>query len=146
MAYIVESDVLAFIPETELIDLTDDAGTGSVNSTILDAAIASSEALINGYLRNQHTVPLSSPGTLVKDVDVKLTKHFLYKRRRDTTGDELDEGVRNDYTDSIKILKDIANGMILIDDSESFANTGLIYQSNKSSSDKTYTSTQLDKF
>ena len=148
MAYITQADVENVIPEAELIDLTDDGGAlGAVNTTVLNAAIANAEGIINGYLRKQHeTIPIASPGDLVKDIDLKFTKYNLYKRRRDTTADALDEGVRTDFEDAMKILKDIAKGMVLIDDSESFANTGQVYQSNKVSTDKVYTSTTLDTF
>lgn len=141
MAYITESDVKKILPESELILLTDDSGSGSVDAANLAQCIADSESIIDSYLRPQHTIPLANPGDLVKKIDIELTIFHLHKRR-----DTVSESIRAYYDDNMAILKSIAKGEIAIDDADSYRATGGRVQTNKTSSSKVYTKTETDKF
>ena len=141
MAYITESDVKTILPESELILLTDDSGSGTVNTANLNQCIADAEAIIDSHLRPQHSVPLETPGDLVKKIDIELTIFNLHKRR-----DTVSDAIRNYYDDNIALLNKISVGKILIDDSTSYRNTGGRIHTNKSSTSKVYTSTETDKF
>jgi len=141
MAYITESDVSKVLPIQELVLLTDDSGSGTVDSANFNQCVADSEAIINAYLRPQHSVPLTTPGDLIKKIDIELTIFHLNKRR-----DTISEAVRNYYDDNLKLLNKISTGSITINDPDSFRNTGGRIQSNKSSTSKVYTSSEMDKF
>jgi len=146
MGYITYTDIYNVLPQTEVALLTDDAlGTTPLN-TVMDQAITSADAVINSFLRGQHTVPISPVPALVKTISLDLTKVNLYRRRRSTNADTIDQGIENTYKAAIDMLKMIAKGELTIDDSTAYANTAGMIQSNKDSSSKIYTDTNLDKF
>jgi len=141
MAYIDETDVKKVLPEQELILLTDDSGSGTINTSNLSQCIADSEAIIDAYLRPQHSVPLDSPGDLIKKIDIELTIFHLHKRR-----DTVSEAIRNYYQDNIAMLGKISNGSIAIYSPDSYRATGGRIQTNKTSTSKVYTSDEMDKY
>jgi len=142
MAYITETEIKKILPESELILLTDDTGSGSVDAANLSQCIADSEAIINSYLRNQHPVPLVAPvDAMVIKIDIELTIFHLNKRR-----DTVSESGRAYYDDNVKLLDKISNGKITILSPDSFKASGSRVQTNKVSTDKVYTKTETDKF
>lgn len=78
MAYASASDMLTYVSEAELIELTDDTGT-AVNGIMLEALIADSSAEIDSHLPAGITVP-SGSGT-IRRVVCLLTLYHLYARR-----------------------------------------------------------------
>lgn len=139
MSYCVEADVTKAITEATVILLTDDANSGSIDSDNLDNAIAKADAIINSYCRGRYTtIPFASPDEIIKQISIDLTICFLYARRRDTDSVDIDEGMRERYKNAIALLKDIQKGILIIDEADSYANTGGMIQTNKSSTDKVY--------
>lgn len=143
MAYCTQSDLDEVLTDSELRNLTDDENTGNINASRVTDAIAKADTLINGYARAQNTVPFSPVPDMIKDLSIFFTGYYLWKRRRKG---QVDEERETAYNRNIQILKDINSGKIKIDNADSFANTGAIFYSNKSSTDKVYTSTELDKY
>jgi len=143
MAYCSSTDIIKAIPNADLIQLTDDAGTGSVDSGRVTEAIAKADAIINAYLRGKHTLPLSPVPDEIRLVSVELAKYFLYKRRREL---EDDKGLETIYKHAMKILEDVRDGVILIDDAASFQNTGRIWSSSKVAADEVFSDTVLDAY
>ena len=110
MAYIVQADLLAQLSNAQLIQLTDDAKTGSVDTDKVDKAIADAEAEVNGYVATKHSVPLASPiPDLIKKLAIDITIYNLYRRRQRTP-----EDVRTAYEDAVKKLEGIARGLITL--------------------------------
>ena len=146
MAYCEQSDLNDVLTNDELIQLTDDKNTGNIVTARITAAIAQADNLINSYCRAQHTISDWTGDDipeLIKDLSVRMTKYFLWKRRRKG---QIDEEIKNAYDNDMKTLKGINKGDIKLEDAESFANTGEIISSNKASTDKVYTSTELAKY
>jgi phage gp36-like protein len=81
MAYSTLSDVLNQIDEAQLIQLTDDENSGSVDETKVLAAISDADDLIDGYLGNQYTLPLTNPPAILRQISVALAMYNLYARR-----------------------------------------------------------------
>jgi len=146
MAYCTQSDLNRIFTDAELRQLTDDENKGKISSTRISAAITQADNLINSYSRGQHTISDWTGDDippLIKDLSVELSSYFLWIRRRKG---QIDEQKEVSYRNSMKTLQDIANGKIKLNDTNSFANTGDIYYSNKDSDDKTYTETELNKY
>ena len=78
MAYATLADMLTYVSESELIELTDDSGT-AVDDTMLAALLNDSSAELDSYLPAGATVPAGS-GT-ARRVVCMLTLYHLYARR-----------------------------------------------------------------
>ena len=66
MAYCTYNDLLGMIDESEVIQATDDAGTGVVNQEHVTAAINAADSEIDGYLAGRYTLPISpAPAVLL---------------------------------------------------------------------------------
>lgn len=138
MAYCSQSDLLEVFTEDELIRLTDDDNTGSIDSARVTAAISKADALIDGYCRAQNTVPFESTPALIADISVSLSAYYLWKRRR---RGQIDEERKIAYDEAIKTLEGINRGTIQINNVDNPHNTGALVSSNKTSSNVDYTST-----
>ena len=83
MAYCKEVDVTNAASVQTVRQLSDDAAGLTVESTVVTHAIDWADDRINGYLRAQHTVPISPIPNLVKQLSIDLTVYRLYSRRMD---------------------------------------------------------------
>ena len=142
MAYCISTDVINALSSVTVAELTDDTDGTTIDTTVLDAKIEEADAVINSYLRAQHSVPISPVPDLVKTFSIQITSKFLFDRRTHAE----DSQVEDNYTKALEKLEKIANHDLLIDDSSSVANTGQYWRTNKDSDDKVYTETELDKF
>ncbi len=143
MAYSSQSDLNEIYDNDELIELTDDENSGNIVTSRVTAAITRADNLINAYLRAQHTVPIVSTPELIRNLSTSLASYYLWKRRRKG---QIDEEREVTYKSDIKTLEAINKGTIKIDDATSFANTGEIYYSNKTTTSRVYTSDELSKY
>ncbi len=110
MSYILQADLLGQISNAQLIQLTDDAQSGTVDAAKVTQAIAEAEAEVNGYVATKHSVPLAAPiPDLVKQLSVDIAIYRLYHRRQRVPDD-----VRKSYEDAVAKLKDIAKGVLTL--------------------------------
>jgi phage gp36-like protein len=58
MAYVSNDDVLLRLGQRAYVQLSDDAGSGSANEAVIDAARAAAEGEVNSYLARRYRVPL----------------------------------------------------------------------------------------
>lgn len=108
--YIVQADLLSRVSNAQLIQLTDDAQSGSVDATKVTQSIDEAESEADGYLATRHSVPLSSPiPQLVKTLSVDIAIYKLYSRRQ-----RVPESVQKAYDAAIKKLEGIAKGLITL--------------------------------
>lgn len=116
MAYCVQADIEAVVPRRDLVQLTDDTGTGGVSSAVLTAAIAEADALIEGYLRSVVDVPLVSPvPSIIKGISVALAIHVIYRRRFASLEGGIPEGVQAAHDQARADLRAIQRGEIVLD-------------------------------
>ena len=101
------------IPERTLIQLTDDAGTGSVDEAMLSEVLAEVSDTVDGYIRGAVTLPLAPVPPLVRSLALDLATYRLYARR--VTG-ELPEKIKDMHDAAIKRLKDIQAGKLQLAD------------------------------
>lgn len=107
--YCTVSDIQATIPEVTLIQLTDDTGSDTVDTTKIDNAISYAREVIDGYLRGNYSLPFSAVPELLKHISIDLTVYKLYSRRQLT---ELPESITASYKNSVKKLEQIQKGII----------------------------------
>lgn len=81
MPYCAQADIEKKLPLADLIEFTDDDNLGSVNTTILNAAIESADELIDAYVGKVKSVPLSPVPGLIKNISVSLVVYNLDLRK-----------------------------------------------------------------
>lgn len=105
MAYSTQIDIEEQLSESELIQLTDDAGSGSVDASVVSRAITDADDEINSYLQEHYAVPVSPVPGLVRKLSVDLAIYNLFARR------DLDAPVRTQrYENAVRLLKSLARG------------------------------------
>lgn len=106
--YAALSDLLERFEERELIQVTDDAGTGAIDEVRIDRALTAATGTIDGYLAVQYQLPLSRvPGNIV-DICCDIARFKLWR----TTPPE---SVEKANTAALKALEQISRGTIKID-------------------------------
>ncbi len=104
MPYSTQADLLNQLTEAELIQLTDDAGSGAINAAKVTRAIADADALIDSYAIGTYDLPLVVTDR-VRALSVNLAIYELEKRRR-----RIRDDTRQAYGDARAFLKDVAAG------------------------------------
>lgn len=135
MAYSTLDDIKKLLPEENLIQLTDDAGSGVVDADVVDEAITYADQLIDGYLRGRYTLPLSTVPSFLKKLSIDLVIFYLYGRRPEIQN----ENVEKKYTNVIRILEQIQAGKITLgtDDAGNIEKAGE-YKTNKTSESRIF--------
>lgn len=105
MAYCDQTDINDQVDERNLILLTDDDDTGSVDSDKVDAAILKADALIDSYLAVKYAVPMDTVPAIVKKLSVDIAVYELFSRR-----DSVPESTQKRFDDAVTFLKDVAQG------------------------------------
>jgi phage gp36-like protein len=110
MAYATENDLIPRrLAEQEAIELTNDSGGSSIDSTVIADVLTEGSALIDSYCRQRYTVPLQqSDQVKALALDVGLYKLFLRRRR-------VPEEVQLAYDNAVSFLKDVATGRAGLD-------------------------------
>ncbi len=111
MAYAGLVDIQKHIATADLIDLTDDAGTGSVDETVVLEAIATADELIDGYLRGRYAVPLATVPGLIRTLSVDLAVYVLYDRKKFL---EIPEQLKETRKNAVELLGRIAKGEVVL--------------------------------
>lgn len=111
MSYSSLLDIQQRVSSDTLIQLTDDTGSGEIDSPKVTTAISWADEIIDGYIRGRYTLPLAQTPGLIKNLSIELAVYWLYSRRMTT---EIPESITNIYKDSLKILSDIQKGSVSI--------------------------------
>ncbi len=107
MAYCTVSDILDLISEDELVQLTDDEGTGEMDTAVVDKAITNADAEIDGYCGKRYSVPLLPVPPVICKLSVDVAIYNLFSRRQGAPEDR-----RTRYKDAIKFLENVAKGLV----------------------------------
>lgn len=73
----------------------------------LDAILADTDALIDGYLAGGYTLPLTSVPPNLVQVACAIARYSML-------GDAITERARNGFTDAIQWLKDVQSGLVTL--------------------------------
>lgn len=144
MAYSTQTDIEKMLPASDVVDLTDDEGTGAQVAARVSEAITQADAEIDSYCGGRYSVPFSSVPDIVKKCSVDIAIYNLYSRRVETIPETRSERYKN----AIRQLEGIAKGIISIgEDPEPTASTGASYaECNKTESDRIFTRPKMRGF
>jgi phage gp36-like protein len=112
--YIVQADLKAVLSDDDLLQLTDDAGVGEVDATVLAGVIARSEGEFHGYAAKRYATPVDVTGdaTLAATIRGRLLDLVAYYLRGRRPG--MPQEVRDRYTDAQRWLRDLADGKVTL--------------------------------
>lgn len=110
--YLTPEELLSFLPERSVIQLTNDdpRGTEPDMGKAEEALLAAGE-LVDGYLRGRYELPLAEVPTLLRDLARTIARFKLYERRPES---DMPETVMETYKAAVKTLEQIRNGRITL--------------------------------
>ncbi len=97
MPYCTADDLIRWFGESELLQLTDDAGVGDIDYPKVDEAIAVAGGLIDDILRGTYSVPIDPAPAVLERIACDLARFSLYV---------------DDYPDHVKAARDHAIKML----------------------------------
>ncbi len=112
--YCTLQDIKDQLPESVIIELTDDESNGTVNQGRVDAAIKAATDIINTYCRGLYPVPFNPVPGEILSVAVDIAKFNLFSRRG-FNEDTADSVVVKRYNAAIKWLENVAKGTVKLD-------------------------------
>jgi phage gp36-like protein len=81
MPYATLDDLKKILNETVLIDLTDDAGDGVIDTAVVDNSLEAADVEIDAYLGERYGLPLNPAPPIVAKMAGDLAVFNLYSRR-----------------------------------------------------------------
>jgi phage gp36-like protein len=142
MAYCTQSDIVEQLDEDILEQLTDDAGAGDVDDSVVDRAIADADAEVDAYCMGRYTVPLSPVPAMIRRISVDMAIYHLYSRRSDPPE------VRKDrYKNAVRFLEKVSTGGITLGAAEpTVAGSNQPVRVSTDKDDRTFTMTKMSGF
>lgn len=109
MPYTTQDVLVARYGESMLISLTDRASmpTGAIDSSIVDQALADTDAMIDGYLAVRYALPLASTPALIANLAATIAIWKLHIFQPDPK-------IAADYASAVNQLAAIAAGNLRI--------------------------------
>lgn len=112
MTYSTLDNLTNIIPESQLINLTnDEGGAKEINLSQLSSAIEYSDRFIDAHLRNKYTLPLKFVPPIITQLSCDITAYRLYSRRPS----KVPEHIKDNYEEAKKILLQIQKEQIVLD-------------------------------
>lgn len=108
MAYCSQDDILKFIPQAELAELTAESGEVP-DSLVVAEAIGQADGEIDSYLGVKYPVPLASVPAQIKALSVDLAIYRLYARRSVAPPVR-----RKKYEEGVAFLRQVAAGQVTV--------------------------------
>nr|VFK58192.1 MAG: Mu-like prophage protein gp36 [Candidatus Kentron sp. UNK]VFK68306.1 MAG: Mu-like prophage protein gp36 [Candidatus Kentron sp. UNK] len=105
MAYITQAELVTRFGEEEIRQLTGNGG--GIDAAVVAAAIADTDALMDGYLMARYRLPFAETPPLLLPVAANIARHFLY-------ADQSVKPVEERYQDALKTLDKISRGSITL--------------------------------
>lgn len=105
--YATLDDLKKQLPEYLLIQLSDDAGNGTIDTTVTDTALETADVEIDGYLGGRYTLPLSPVPAIINKQAVDIALYNLYARRQGPP-----DHWQKRYANVIRFLERVARGEI----------------------------------
>ena len=108
MGYCTLEDLIKLLPEDLLVQMTDDANLGVVDSDRIAEAIDTAGAEIDGWCAAKYVVPFDPVPALVKKCAIDVAIYNLYSRRVET----IPETRATRYKEAMRLLRDISTGAV----------------------------------
>lgn len=133
MAYCTQADILEQMSESMLIQLTDDADAGEVDTDAVTRAIANADAEIDSYCGTKYDVPFTTVPAIIRLVSVDIAIYNLYARRMGAGESEEER-----YKNRIAWLKDVSKGIATLGENDPDGVPSEVHAPEIESSDKVF--------
>lgn len=140
MPYCSLTDLANAETSAQLIQLTDDEGSGAVNTDRITAAVTEADSTVDAYLRGKVAMPAETPA-VIRQISVELAVWNLYRRRM---GSNMPESVLARKKDALRMLGDVASGVIRISQDQADGKLGA--SAVVKSPDRTFDDETLDQY
>lgn len=109
MPYTTLADLTARFGDRMLVALTDrgEMSTGAIDTTVVDKAIADTDAVIDGYVAGRYQTPVTPVPAILGDIAGSIVVWKLHVGAPDPK-------VEADYKKALRALRDIAAGVITL--------------------------------
>lgn len=111
--YCTLADIQSQLRDDVIIRLSDDDNLGQIDTTKVDASIASSSSEIDGYVQMRYPLPLSTVPPILKKLSADIAIYNLFSRRGfdESTADKV---VVDRYKGAIRFLEKVATGAVTL--------------------------------
>ena len=108
--YATLDDLLAEVPETELVQLTDDEGTGVMSVPRIETALRSAAITVDGYVAAKYRTGALPVPPLLVELSRDIARYKLYRTS------QAPERIEKAHDRALTQLAQIASGRIKLDD------------------------------
>lgn len=143
--YCTIDDLLKQSSEEFLIRCTDDENTGDINPDIIAEKIEDAQTEIDAYCRAQYAVPFTTVPGLIKKLCVDIALYNLISRRG-LDEDSPDAILVKRYRDAVKLLENLAKGLVTIGAGTDLSSAPLVQQAIIQSSKRHFTRNKMRGF
>ncbi len=105
MSYATLDDLRRRFGEEELIQLTDRAHAGAIDTDVVDRALSDATAEMDGYLAARYQLPLGSVPLVLVRLCADIARYYLYD-------DHATDQVTERHKAAVETLKRISNGQV----------------------------------
>lgn len=143
MPYCSLADITSTITIDDVLQLTDDNGTGLVDTAKVDEAIAKSDGLISAFVGGDTLNPVPE---LIRQISVELSIYHLFKRR---FAANMPDSIEKGYAHTMDLLKQIQNGKLSIGNTAAMTEQTTPYRhykTNRTSSDRLFNRSKLRSY
>jgi phage gp36-like protein len=139
MPYATKQDLLDRFGQAQIIEISDKAGAGSIDDTVVTRALGDAEATIDSYLGGRYMLPLTSVPDRLKIAACDIARYQMYER--DAT-----EEVTTRYKDQIRWLELVAQGKVSLGLDAADQVTATPFVPELSGPDRVFSDTTLSDF
>ena len=112
--YCTLADLLDRVPESVIIDCTDDEGAGQVNTNRVDQAIGDAGSEIDGYCMARYPLPFDPAPAVIKKLCTDIALYNLMSRRGFDEEKGSDRVVQDRYRSAVRVLENMAKGIVTL--------------------------------
>jgi phage gp36-like protein len=112
MAYIDQTYLLKSVSAKLLERWTDDALAGEIDDDIVAEKCDEASGEIDLYLQSRYSTPLAAPPKIIKTFAVRIAVYMLAGRKGLAVERDPDKIIIDNYNNTIKTLRAIADGVI----------------------------------
>jgi len=114
MSYATLTDLIARFGEEEFVQLAGfgQPGDDRIDESVIDAALADADALIDGYLRGRYDLPLAIVPPNLTGIAADIARYELRAR---VPRAQMSDQVRQRYEDALKTLQHIREGKLVLE-------------------------------
>lgn len=143
MPYSTQPDILEAIDEETLIQLTDDAGAGAVDASVVERMISDADSEIDAYCGRRYTVPFVTAPGIIRKLSVDIAIYHLYGRR--AAGD-VPEARKARYSNAVRLLEHISKGVVSLGGEDPSGSPAAVERPSVASGDRVFSRDNLAGF